>query len=104
SLEREPLPDSVDPIVWRARVGWQRNYTVQTDLAASVSDARRTFAAEPLRVATSENSAIKTRHLLAREYGPVAGLYAEEADAETEAQRLFNLWGTQRGMYRVRTS
>lgn len=101
SLERTPLPAALEPVVWRTMVGWQQNYTQQADLAASVSAARRTFAAEPQRVAATEDAAIKSRHLLAREYGPVRGLYAAEVDAQAEADRLFDLWSTGRAPYRI---
>ncbi len=102
-LEREPAPEPVAPRVWRTLVGWQKNYTVQSDLAAGVTDARRTFAAEAFRVAESSDAAIRSRHLLAREYGPVPALYAEEADAQAEALRLFELWSGQRAFFRVVT-
>jgi len=93
---REPLPSMADPAVFRTLVGWQKNYTPQTDLAAGVTAARRTFAAQGLRVAKREDLSIQSRHLLAREYGPVASLYALEADAIAEAQRLFDLWSARR--------
>lgn len=102
-LEREPMPDDVDPRIWRARVGWGKNYTVQGDLAAGVDAAMRTFAAEAWRVAEASDPAVKSRHLLAREYGPVEALYDDEADADAEADRLLTLWGGALGMYRVAT-
>lgn len=101
-MEREPLPDMVGPIAWRALIGYQQNYTVQNDLAETVPAARRTFTAEPQRVVKHEDSNIKTRYLLAKEYGPVKGLYASEADAQAEVDRLFALWGVPRGSYRLR--
>lgn len=100
-ITREPLPAPVEPVAWRARVGWQRNYTVQDDLAAAVTDAQRSFAAQFLRVAATEDSAIQSRRLLARDYGPGPGLYADEADAEAEADRLFALWSVPRAQLRV---
>lgn len=103
SVEREPLPASVAPIAWRVGVGWRRNYTVMTDVAASVTAARRTFAAEAQRVSSTEDAAIKSRHLLAVELGPVEAHYADEADAQAERDRLFALWGVERQPYRVVT-
>lgn len=103
SIEREPLPGPLEPVVWRLQVGWGRNYTVQTDVADLTADADRTFAAEPLRVAVAEDAAIRTQHLLARDYGPVPALYRDQADAEAEAERLFELWGERRAQYRVQT-
>jgi hypothetical protein len=100
-LKREPLPAEVEPVVWRARVAWQKNYTVQEDLAASVPAARKTFAAEPERVAVREDAAVKSQRLLAREYGPTGNLYAQQNDADAEALRLLNMWKEGRGLYRV---
>jgi hypothetical protein len=102
-LERLPLPAPVEPIIWRALVGYQRNYTVQTDLAAAVPAARRTYAAEPHRIAQIDDVAVQGRHLLARELGPTESHYAAEADADAEARRLFDLWGKPRGLFRVKT-
>ncbi len=103
-IERLPLPAPVEPIVWRTLVGYKRNYTVQSDFAAAVPAAQRTFAAEPVRIVKKEDAAVKSRYLLAREFGPVPSFYVNEADADTEAQRLFDLWGKQqRGFYSVPT-
>jgi hypothetical protein len=103
AIEREPLPAAVDPIVWRASVDWQKNYTLQEDLAASVTAARRSFAAQGARTERQEDSSIRTRHLLAREYSPGGSLYAQQADAAIEAQRRFDLWSRDgRAVYRVR--
>lgn len=103
SIERVALPSAVEPIVWRTRVGYQRNYTVQQDLAAAVTPAQRTFAAQPLRVAKDEDTAVQSRHLLAREYFVDAGLFAVEADAVDETGRLAALWGAERAAFRVVT-
>jgi hypothetical protein len=100
-LSREPLPAAVDPIAWRVAVAWGRNYTVQPDLAALATDADRSFAAEPHRVAAREDVAIKSRHLLARDYGTRPALFRDAADAEAEAARLFSLWGVSRRLLRV---
>lgn len=101
TLEREPLPPAVDPLIWRARVAWQHNYAVQADLAAGVTAARRTFAVEPDRLAERSDSTVRSRRNLAREYGPTGNLYALEADADTEAVRLMGLWSVKRGMFRA---
>lgn len=101
SIEREPLPGSFEPVAWRVLVGYQRNYTPQTDLAAAVTAAVRTFAAQMLRIIKREDAALKSRRLLATEYGPTPGLFALQADADTEAQRLFDLWANPRACYRV---
>lgn len=98
-IRRLPLPAAVEPVVWRAHVAWQRNYTVQTDLAAGVTAARRVFAAEAERVASREDQTVRSQRQLALEYGPTGNLYAQQADADAEALRLLNLWKPARGLY-----
>lgn len=101
-LERIPLPPHIDPVTWRARVGWQRLGFVQTDVAAAVDAARRTYAAEPTRYAEQADASIRSRRLLAKDLA-VDALYAEESDADTEAQRLYDLWSSARAMFTVKT-
>jgi len=100
-LAREPLPAPVEPVAWRVAVGWGKNYTPQDDVASGAADAQRSFAAHAWRIAVEEDASIKSRHLLAVEYGPSESLYAEQADAADEALRLFDLWCTRRSLYRV---
>jgi hypothetical protein len=101
-VTRETLPAPVDPTVWRTSVAYQKNYTVQNDLAGAVTAARRTFAAQALRVSTADDLAIQTRHLLAQEYVNDAGCYAQSADADAEALRLFDLWAAPRALYDIK--
>lgn len=101
TIERLAPPEAVDPVVWRSRVAWQKNYTVQADVAAGVSQARRAFVAQAERVAKRDEIGIKSRRKLAKEYGPNGELYALEADAQTEANRRQALWGVERALYSV---
>lgn len=103
SIERQPLPMQVEPIVWRARVGYQKNYTVMTDVAAGVTAARRTFAAEAQRISLKEDTATQSRHRLAKEYGPTGALFAQSADGDAEALRRIALWKQELGIYAVNT-
>lgn len=91
-IERLPLPAQVEPMIWRALVGYERNYTIQIDLAAAVPAARRSYAAQPMRVEESSDASIKSRARLARELG-VPAIYRDQADALAEAVRLMDLWG-----------
>jgi hypothetical protein len=102
-VDREPLPPALEPVAWSVSVGWRLNHTVQSDIAALAADADRAFAVEQWRVARAENAAVQSRHLLAREYGPVQSPFVDAADAEAEAERLFALWGTPRARLRVAT-
>lgn len=104
SIERRPLPQALSPVVWRATVGWARNHTPQSDIAALAADSDRSFALEAWRWAATENAAIKSRHLLAVEYGPVESPFDEEADGEAEAERLFALWSADRAHLVVSTT
>lgn len=99
-IQVEPLPGPVEPIIWRARVGYQPNEAVQTDLAAGVSAARRTFAAADYRLSKSDDSSIVSRRLLAQDYGVLAR-FKNSADADTETARLMALWGVPRAALRV---
>ena len=103
TIEREPLPAPLDPAVWSVALGWRRNHTVQTDIAALASNADRAFALEEWRVSRSADAAIKSRHILAREYGPIPSPFTEQADGDAEAARLFALWGAPRARFRVGT-
>lgn len=92
-LTREPLPAPVEPMIWRAAVNYARNYTVQTDLAAAVTAARRTFAAEEFRTSKDEDAAVLTAHLLAKSYEVQEGVFADAAESLTEAGRMMDFWG-----------
>jgi hypothetical protein len=100
-IERVAPPAPVDPIAWAVSVGWRRNYTVQSDIAALAADADRAFAVEAWRYSRAESAAVQSRRLLARELGPIESPFAEAADAESESQRLIALWGAERGHYLV---
>jgi hypothetical protein len=103
AVERQPMPESIEPVAWRVQVGWGKNYTLQNDVAELTTDADRTFVSEPVRIVADEDALIKNRHLLARDYGPVPSLYRYESEAQTEAERLLQLWGQRRAQYRVLT-
>jgi hypothetical protein len=99
-IERLPLPSSIEPIIWRAQVAYQRNYTVQSDLAAGVTAARRSYATESQRTETLEDASVSSRYILAKEYA-AESFYRDQADAVIEASRLIGLWGAPRSIFRV---
>lgn len=102
-IERMTLPDGIYPPPWRYRVGYQRNWTVQgSDLAGSVSTTRRAFLAEQYRVGQAQDEVITLKHPMSREPDIIQSFYANQADADTEADRLLNLYGrAARALYRV---
>lgn len=100
-LRREPLPDNLSPAVWRWRVAYQRVWETQDDLAGSVSSTRRAFVANAVRLAEASNTAIKTDFPFSKDPEPVQAYFANQADAQTEATRLLNLYKTTRQLYRI---
>ena len=88
---------------WRQRVGYQRNWTVQTSgIASGVSAARLAFLSQDYRYAGAHDNAIKTAFLLARDADPVPAFFANQSDAETEALRLLTLYEVPRALYQGR--
>lgn len=87
---------------WRYTLGYQRYYSVQdSDLAGSVTDARRAELRKQERTAEATDSAIKTAHLLASELTG-STLLIDATAAQTEATRRLNLYKAERAMYSVR--
>lgn len=102
-VDREPLPDALNPAPWIWRVPWGRNNTVQNgpSVAGAVSSARKTWLAEEERLAVAENPARKAHDPFPRDRSPVHGSLRNEADALAYAQHLLALYGVTRSLYRV---
>lgn len=100
-----PLPDDLRPPPWRIRVAHSRNWTVQTtDLAGSITDARRAYLAEEVRYASAESEEVKTNFPPGKEM-IVEAYFSDEASALAEAERRLALWGsTPREMYQLKLS
>jgi hypothetical protein len=102
---------SISPIAtsvpaYRIRVGYQRNYTVQSrDVAGAVSEARRDFLEKQVRESTFEDPGLLTAHPLARDLvlGDL-GLMDAKADADAEARRQFKIYGRDAYMYSIETA
>lgn len=101
-MRRERLPSSLSPPPYRFRVGWQHNYTVQTDLAGSVSATRKGYLAEADRHAEATDNSIKTDHPFAQDREPVISFFRDSADAQTEADRLLDLYRSTKALYRFK--
>jgi hypothetical protein len=102
NITRERLPNSLTPPPWRQRVGYQRAWTTQTDLAGSVSTTRKTFLAEQVRLAEASDITIKSDHPFAKDPAPVQSFFANESDAQDEADRRLALYGASNiALYRV---
>ena len=83
--------------VWKVRVGYKRNYTVQNSLDEEVTAEQKSFAsAEYISFAYHEDESIKEEFILAREPDHVRSIMISEDDAGLEAERLLSLFGKQR--------
>jgi hypothetical protein len=90
---------------WRVRVGYRRNWAVQTDglFAAVPQDLRQRYGLE-YDVAVASNAAIRTTHPLAGDPDVAGTLLVAQIAAAAEATRRLALFGVQRRVYRVRAS
>ncbi|WP_420403310.1 hypothetical protein [Nisaea sp.] len=99
SLEREPaaLP------LWRLRLGYARYWRTisESESAASLDTGMRNQLAEPYRYAEASDSALRTRHRLARDLQQES-LIATGSDAAAESLRRLALFGTARDLFRIR--
>jgi hypothetical protein len=101
-VKREPLPSSYQPPAYRWRVPYQRNWTAQTsDIAGSVTAARKGFLAEQVRLAEATSATIQADHPFAQDRDPVQSYFRDQSDAAAEASRLINLFKTTRAIYRM---
>lgn len=100
-LEIEALPTELP--TWRQRVGYEKNWTVQSSdsLAGAVTEERKAFLAEEHRLAVATDETIRQAFLLASDPEPVPTLLKDKPAAEAEAARLLDLYGERREMYRV---
>lgn len=105
-IDRDALPDSIEPPAWRYRMAYGRNWTVQDEdaLAGSVQEdeARVAFLAEPYRIADpAEDPRIKINHPLAQDPAVLEGFFAEAAPAAAEALRRLRFFRSARSLYRM---
>lgn len=101
-IRREQLPDGIDPPPWRWRVAWGRNWTVQTtDIAGGVTAARIAFLKDAVRLAEASDTVILTDHPRAQDPAPVEAEFAQQSDAQDEADRQLALYRVARSLYRV---
>ena len=85
----------------RVTVRYAKNYTVQTtDLAGSVTEARRGVLAHEWREATALDASVETVHLLAASL-VIDSLFATEAAAAAEASRVLALRSVQRHRFEI---
>ena len=85
---------------WKVKVGYQRIYSVQNDLTANVTDARKAYLSEEYRRVESSDAAIKTANLTSPELEFLTVL-ASATDAASEAARRLTIYKTRRDMYQL---
>ncbi|HXG71390.1 MAG TPA: hypothetical protein VNJ04_12365 [Gemmatimonadaceae bacterium] len=87
--------------VYRQVIRWGKNYAVQTsDIAASVTDARRGYLAQEWREAVTTDTSIQQKNLLAPSVEEES-LFTVEADAQAEATRRLGLRGIRRDRFEL---
>lgn len=101
SIIRKPIPANIDPPPWRWRVGYQRNYTIQSDLAGSVSAARVAFVAQQYRTAEAASASIKADHPFAQDPPVGESYFANASDATAEAARRLALYRATAALYEI---
>lgn len=87
---------------WRLRVGYKKNQTRNTKPSISVTVAERAFLENEFRLVKTEDTAVKTSHLLARDPDQIESVINSSTDAQTESDRLHDLYSVQRYIYRVK--
>jgi hypothetical protein len=96
-------PQGSSPPRWKQRVGYQKNWTVQTsDIAAAVTATRRQFLEAEYRIAFSASGTIQSDFALAQDPEVMGSLWNSSSDAQAETTRLLALLGAQRTTIRVR--
>src|SRR5205085_527107 len=74
-LELLDTPDTINPPIWKVRVGFQRNWTPALNaIAGAVTDDRLAFLANEYRYGSFENPDLTVAHLRAQEI-TIPGLF-----------------------------
>jgi len=101
SVRAANLPAALSPPPYRIRTAYQRNYTVQTDLAALATDAHREFVSKSDRYAAASSTAILAAYRRPNDLPPFGGGLDDIADAQSVADEIAALWCANRSLYTV---
>ena len=86
-----------DVPIWKATVGYKKNYTVQSSINDSASSEHRAYVLKDYTMfATSEDPDIQEEFLIAQEPDAIKSVFIEKSDALNESERLLNLFKKQR--------
>lgn len=78
----------VNDVVYKSKVRYSKNYTVQTDVASATIDADREFMSKEYRETTAEDLTIQTKHKRAIESILEDSLLVDATDATLLANRM----------------
>jgi len=101
-MERTPLAREFDPAVYRLAVGYDRNYTVQSDLADAVEASRIGDVALPERTFINEDLSTLSRRPLAKNIS-LSSHFITQDGARNLAQAMMSIWKTPRARLRLKT-
>lgn len=85
---------------WKVKLGWQKVYTVQTDLNTTVAAGRKALVAEKYRRAEASDDAVRTANLLSPEL-EFDTVLADKANVSAEATRRLSIYKQRRDIYQV---
>ena len=83
-------------VVASVKLGFCKNYTVQTTLQTGIPEAHKALFSETYLTATASNSGVASAYRLSVEPTEVATHLLVAADASAEATRRLSIWSTQR--------
>jgi hypothetical protein len=101
SVRAIELPSQLSPPPYRIRVGYQHNYTVQTDASELATDTHREFIAQADRFKAASNAAILAAYRRPNDLPPFGGALDSATDAATVAGEVETLWCAYRSTYLV---
>lgn len=103
TIDRDRLPDALEPPPYRLRGIYARNWTLQSDgLSGSVTTERRAALAEAYQISEpAQSDAVKLNHPLAQDPPPFDAYFRDAADARAEAWRRLRLYRANRSLYRM---
>lgn len=96
------LPSAVDPPIYRTRVGYQHNWTVQTSGYDGASTAaQQQFVSVPDSYASAISTTVQTNYARPNDLAPLITALLKSTEAQSVANDLLLLWGVRRRLYNV---
>lgn len=95
------LPENLSPPPYRIRVGYDRRYTLQTDVAASTDNARRQFVSEEWTFASWDKLSNLIRYRQATDPPAVETFLLEETGAGILANEYGAIYGERRSIWDI---